>query len=99
MAAKTNYRVRFFKTVVDDYGSDAEICQCDVPVAAENRDIAAKHGIQRFCRRDRLRDWTDHADRYVVERMPDDGVAAAKRGRRPRARTSGARSAAVDDAQ
>ena len=99
MAAKTNYCVRFFKTVVDDYGSDAEICQCEVPVVAENREVAARHGIRRFCRRDRLRQWTDHADRYVVERLPGDGVAGSTPDRGRSARTSGGRPAGIEEAQ
>lgn len=99
MAAKTNYCVRFFKTVVGNYGSDAEICQREVPVAAEDRESAARHGIRRFCRTERLKNWTDHADRYVVERLPNGDVGAGSRDRGTSARTSGGRPPGIDEAQ
>ena len=77
MPGKTNYIVRFFKTVSGDTGSDCEICQQSVPVSADTEESAVEQAITEICRAERLKAWTDHADRYEVEPAPDEDAAVS----------------------
>jgi hypothetical protein len=89
MPGKSNYIVRFFKTVSGDTGSDCEICQRSVPVRAETEERAVEQAVTEFCAMERLNAWTDHADRYRVERAPEEDAVSsdrAIRNRRPRIR-------------
>ena len=69
------YVVRFYKTVTNSYGTDVEICQRSAEIKAADREAAARHAIDRFCRAERVRDWKDHADRYEI--CPADLSSAA----------------------
>jgi hypothetical protein len=77
MPGKTNYIVRFFKTVSGDTGSDCEICQRSVPVSADTEESAVEQAITEICRAERLKAWTDHADRYEVEPAPEEDASVS----------------------
>ncbi|MYZ47527.1 hypothetical protein [Propylenella binzhouense] len=83
MPSTQRYRVVFFKTVGNGYGRDLEICQRAVDVAADSEGSAVAKAIACFCRAEKVRAWTDHADRYAVREAPrrataDDGRPAAE---------------------
>jgi hypothetical protein len=88
MPEKTKFRVRFFQSVVDDYGEESETCQRTLPVEAENAASAAEIGVAQFCRTEGLDNWRDHADRFTVEAIDADSSAASTQVRPSKNRKS-----------
>jgi hypothetical protein len=62
----TRYIVRFMKDILGENGREAEICQGTLEVEADNSCDATEIAKQRFCERERLQEWSLHADRVHV---------------------------------
>jgi hypothetical protein len=75
----SHFVVSFMKDVLGDNGRSAEICQrileIDAPTEGEAQEIAK----QSFCKAERLREWSLHADRIQI-RSADFLVGPKLRG-------------------
>jgi len=60
------YIVRFMKDILGENGRHAEICQGLLEVDAANSRDATEIAKQKFCERERLKEWSLHADRVHV---------------------------------
>ncbi len=60
------YTVQFFKDILGDNGRQAEICQSLLEIEAANSGDATELAKKKFCEKERLREWSLHADRFVV---------------------------------
>jgi hypothetical protein len=80
----SHFVVSFMKDVLGDNGRQAEICQrileIDAPTEGEAKEIAK----QRFCKAERLGEWSLHADRIQVKSSPTPGYPTPRPGRRER---------------
>lgn len=70
MSNTQRYVVTFLKTVCTDFGREKEINQRSVEVFGSNEEEAVEKAKAEFCRLDRVRHWSQHADRYQV-RQPE----------------------------
>jgi hypothetical protein len=62
----TRYTVRFYKDILGDNGKHAEICQSLLEIEAANTGAATEIAKKKFCEKERLQDWSLHADRVHV---------------------------------
>jgi hypothetical protein len=62
----TRYVVRFLKDILGDNGRHAEICQSLLEIEAANSRDATELAKKRFCEKERLQEWSLHADRVQV---------------------------------
>jgi hypothetical protein len=60
------YTVWFYKDILGDNGRHAEICQSLLEIEAANSGDATELAKKKFCEKERLREWSLHADRVVV---------------------------------
>jgi hypothetical protein len=60
------YIARFMKNVLGENGHEAEICQSSIEIEAPSQAEAAELAKIRFCEREKLKDWSLHADRVQV---------------------------------
>lgn len=60
------YTVCFLKDVLGDNGREAEICQGLLEIEAPSSSVAAELAKTQFCQKERLCDWSLHADRLRV---------------------------------
>jgi hypothetical protein len=63
----SRYIVRFIKDVLGENGREAQICQRAIEVDAEDRSEATELAKRNFCKSEKLRDWSLHADRIQVQ--------------------------------
>ena len=69
MTGNECYVVTFLKTVSTNRGDDREIKQRVIEVVGDDEQDALRKAKAEFCRLDRVRDWSQHADRYLVTRL------------------------------
>jgi hypothetical protein len=62
----TRYTVRFLKDCLGDNGRHAEICQSLLEIEAANSGVATELAKKKFCEKERLQEWSLHADRVHV---------------------------------
>jgi hypothetical protein len=62
----TRYTVWFYKDILGDNGKHAEICQSLLQIEAANSSAATEIAKKKFCEKERLQDWSLHADRVHV---------------------------------
>lgn len=62
----SHYVVCFMKDVLGDNGREIEICQRKLEVDAPNEGEATELAKHRFCRDERLCEWSLHADRIQI---------------------------------
>jgi len=55
------------KDVLGDNGRQIEICQSTVQIDAPSEDMATELAKQRFCKAERVCEWSLHADRIQVK--------------------------------
>jgi hypothetical protein len=60
------YVVRFLKDILGDNGRHAEICQSLLEIEASNSAAATELAKKKFCEKERLQEWSLHADRVDV---------------------------------
>jgi DNA-binding phage protein len=60
------YIVRFMKDILGENGRQAEICQGLLEVEAANSRDATEIAKRKFCEKERLKEWSLHADRVNV---------------------------------
>jgi hypothetical protein len=60
------YIARFMKNVLGENGHEAEICQSSMEIEALSQADAAELAKIKFCEREKLKDWSLHADRVQV---------------------------------
>jgi hypothetical protein len=60
------YIARFMKNVLGENGHEAEICQSSMEIEALSQADAAELAKIKFCEREKLKDWSLHADRIQV---------------------------------
>jgi len=60
------YTVRFLKDILGENGRQAEICQSLLEIEAANSGDAAELAKKKFCEKQRLKEWSLHADRVHV---------------------------------
>lgn len=65
------YRVRFFKEVTTDTGTDVDMLQAVFDVNAIDEQRAKELAKQRFCGDRKIRDWHINADRIAAEPFGD----------------------------
>lgn len=65
------YRVRFFKEVTTDTGTDVDMLQAVFDVNATDEDHATVLAKERFCGDRHIRDWHINADRVIVKPQGD----------------------------
>ena len=63
----SHFVVSFMKDVLGDYGRQIEICQRTVEIDAPSEGMATELAKQRFCKAERLCEWSLHADRIRVK--------------------------------
>lgn len=63
----SRYVVSFIKDVLGDNGRHAEVCQSTVEIDAPSEGEAEELAKQRFCKAERLCEWSLHADRIHVK--------------------------------
>ena len=73
----SRYEVRFIKNISDATGHDHRVCQRVVGVEAGDADSAVVKAKDVFCRLERVRSWTIHADAFEVDCLP---AAPAREG-------------------
>lgn len=61
------YTVDFTKVVTDSTGHDHRIRQRRLEVRADDADEAHEKAARRFCEKERVRHWTNHADDMEVK--------------------------------
>jgi hypothetical protein len=66
-APMSHFVVSFMKDVLGDNGRQAEICQKIVEIDAPTEGEATEIAKQRFCKAERLCEWSLHADRIRVK--------------------------------
>jgi len=64
----SHFVVSFMKDVLGDNGRQVEICQRTVEIDATNEGVATELAKQRFCKAERLCEWSLHADRIQIKR-------------------------------
>jgi hypothetical protein len=60
------YTVKFFKDILGENGRQAEVCQSLLEVEADSSSDAAELAKKKFCEKQRLTEWSLHADRVHV---------------------------------
>ncbi|MFT4279290.1 MAG: hypothetical protein QM576_23330 [Rhodopseudomonas sp.] len=60
------YIVRFMKDILGENGRHEEVCQGVLEVDAASTDNAIEIAKYQFCQKERLREWSLHADRVHV---------------------------------
>lgn len=60
------YVVRFLKDILGDNGRHVEVCQSLLEIEAANSLDATELAKKRFCEKERLKEWSLHADRVQV---------------------------------
>jgi hypothetical protein len=60
------YVVRFLKDILGDNGRHAEICQSLLEIEAASSGDATELAKKKFCEKERLQEWSLHADRVHV---------------------------------
>jgi hypothetical protein len=65
--AMSHFVVCFMKDVLGGNGRHIEICQRTVEIEALSESEAAELAKERFCKTERLREWSLHADRIEVK--------------------------------
>ena len=63
----SNFDVSFMKDVLGDNGRQVEICQHTVELDAASEGVATELAKQRFCKAERLCEWSLHADRIQIK--------------------------------
>ena len=63
----SHFVVSFMKDVLGDNGRQVEICQHTVEIDAASEGVATELAKQRFCKAERLCEWSLHADRIQVK--------------------------------
>ena len=63
----SHFVVSFMKDVLGDNGRQIEICQRTVEIDASSEGVATELAKQRFCKAERLCEWSLHADRIQVK--------------------------------
>jgi hypothetical protein len=63
----SHFVVSFMKDVLGHNGRQIEICQSTVEIDAPSEGQAAELAKQRFCKAERLCEWSLHADRIQVK--------------------------------
>jgi hypothetical protein len=63
----SHFVVSFMKDVLGDNGRQIEICQRTVEIDAPSEGEAAELAKLRFCKAERLCEWSLHADRIQVK--------------------------------
>ncbi len=63
----SRYVVSFMKDVLGDNGRHIEVCQSTVEIDAPNEGEARELAKQKFCKAERLCEWSLHADRINVK--------------------------------
>jgi len=63
----SHFVVSFMKDVLGDNGRKAEICQRILEIDTPTEDEAKEIAKQRFCKAERLCEWSLHADRIQVK--------------------------------
>jgi len=66
-APMSHFVVSFMKDVLGDNGRQAEICQKILEIDALTEGEATEIAKQRFCKAERLCEWSLHADRIQVK--------------------------------
>jgi hypothetical protein len=82
----SHFVVSFMKDVLGDNGRQVEICQRTVEIDAPSEGVATELAKQKFCKAERLCEWSLHADRIQIK--PTELSAVRKNPAHPR---SGAR--------
>ena len=67
----SRFVVSFIKHVLGDNGRQIEVCQSTVEIDAPSEGLAAELAKQRFCKAERLCDWSLHADRIQIKAVSD----------------------------
>ena len=62
----SRYVVRFMKVVLGENGHETEICQRSMEVDAADKLRASDLAKLSFCKSERVKDWSLHADRVHV---------------------------------
>jgi hypothetical protein len=63
----SRYVVSFMKDVLGDNGRQIEICQKTVEIDAHSEGEATELAKQKFCKAERLCEWSLHADRINIK--------------------------------
>ncbi|WP_024520553.1 hypothetical protein [Bradyrhizobium sp. Tv2a-2] len=63
----SRYVVSFMKDVLGDNGRQIEICQKTVEIDAPSEGEATELAKQKFCKAERLCEWSLHADRINIK--------------------------------
>jgi hypothetical protein len=65
--AMSRFVVSFMKDVLGDNGHQIEICQKTLEIDAPDEGEATELAKQKFCKAERLCEWSLHADRIQVK--------------------------------
>lgn len=63
----SRYVVSFMKDVLGENGREIEVCQSSLEVDAPTEGEAAELAKEKFCRNQRLCEWSLHADRIQIK--------------------------------
>jgi len=63
----SRYVVSFMKDVLGDNGRQIEVCQSTVEIDAPSESEARELAKEKFCKAERLCEWSLHADRIHVK--------------------------------
>jgi len=63
----SRYVVSFMKDVLGDNGRQIEVCQSTVEIDAKSEGEARELAKEKFCKAERLCEWSLHADRINVK--------------------------------
>ena len=63
----SRFVISFMKDVLGDNGRQIEVCQSILEVDAPNEGEATELAKQKFCKPERLCEWSLHADRIKVK--------------------------------
>ena len=63
----SHFVVSFMKDVLGDNGRQVEICQRTVEIDAPSEGVATELAKQKFCKAERLCEWSLHADRIQIK--------------------------------
>lgn len=63
----SRFVISFMKDVLGDNGRQIEVCQSILEVDAPNEGEATELAKQKFCKDERLCEWSLHADRIKVK--------------------------------
>src|SRR3954466_11737129 len=69
------YTATFYKTVSDDTGHERRVCQRVVEVEASTRASALVAARELFCMRERISDWSWHADDMALHELNTAEIA------------------------